>query len=328
MRYSNGNLTYEVVEGWGKLPAGWDLVEVPGVAMDSQDRVYAFNRGEHPMVVFDRDGNFLTSWGEGVFKRAHGVCIGPDDAVYCVDDADHTLRKCTPEGKVLMTIGVPGRASDTGYVDGDFLSVKHGGPPFHRPTNVALSPEGDIYVSDGYGNARVHKFSPEGKLLQSWGEPGSGPGQFRLVHGIFVDGNGTVYVGDRMNSRVQLFSPSGEYLGEWNDVYQPDDLFIDGEGLVYIPELGYNANLPMSRPVPVPEQSYPRVTVRNRHGEVLLGLAGPDPRAPGSFLAPHAARVDSRGDLYVGEVSATNARKQGWDYREFHPLQKFARARV
>lgn len=327
MRYGQGEFVYEVVPGWGRLPDGWDLVEVPAVAVDSQDRVYAFNRGEHPMVVFDRDGNFLSSWGEGVFTRAHGIYIGPDDFVYCVDDGDHTVRKCTTNGKILMTLGVPGKTSETGYVPGDFLSVKWGGPPFHRPTNISLSPEGEIYVTDGYGNARVHRFAPDGTLLQSWGEPGSGPGQFRLVHGILYGPDNRVYVGDRMNSRVQVFSPKGEYIAEWNDVYQPDDLWIDGESYVYIPELGYLATLPLSGPEPKPGDGYPRTTIRDLSGNVVASITGPDPKAPGGFLAPHGVRTDSRGDLYVGEVSATNATRHGWDRKEFNVLQKFARVR-
>ena len=328
VRFGNGDLTYELVEGWGQLPPDIDLVEVPAVGVDSADRVYAFNRGEHPMVVFDRDGRFLGSWGEGLFTRAHGLWVGPDDALYCVDDGDHTVRKCTPEGQVLLTLGVPHQPSDSGYVPGDFLSVKFGGGPFHRPTNVALSPAGDIYVSDGYGNCRVHRFSPEGRLLQSWGEPGSGPGQFRLVHGIVVGPDGKVYVGDRMNSRVQVFSPNGEFLAEWPDVYQPNDLYLDAEGHVYVPELGYLASLPRGGPQPAPGDEYARVTVRDLSGKVLVSITGADPTAPGCFLAPHGARVDSRGDLYVGEVSATNARRLGRDRREFHVLQKFARVRA
>ena len=97
-----GDYRYAVERGWGRLPAGWSLNEVGGVGVDSRDRVYVFNRGEHPMVVFDRDGNFLTSWGEGVFKRPHGVHMGPDDTIFCTDDGDHTVRKCTLDGKVLL----------------------------------------------------------------------------------------------------------------------------------------------------------------------------------------------------------------------------------
>ena len=325
MRFGSGSLTYEVVEGWGNLPAGIAMGEVPAVAVDSKDRVYAFNRGPHPMIVFDRDGNFLTTWGEGVFVRPHGIKIDADDFVYCVDDGDHTVRKCTTEGKVVLTLGVPGQVSDTGYVPGDFLSVKRGGPPFYRPTNIDLSPEGNIYVTDGYGNARVHCFTPDGRLLFSWGEPGSGPGQFRLVHGICIDPQGIVYVGDRMNSRVQVFSPKGEYITEWNDSYQPNDLFLDGTGHVFIPELGYNANLPMSGPVPAPGDGYPRVSIRDLTGKVLASITSPDACAPGGFRAPHGLRLDSQGSLYVGEVSATSAKRDNLDPSQFHVLQKFVR---
>ena len=141
---------YEVDETWGRLPDGWEYKDVAAVGVDSQDRVYVFNRGEHPMIVFDQDGNFLRSWGEDLFTRAHGLHIGPDDMLYCTDDGDHTLRKCTPEGKVELTIGVAG--SPAPYMSGE---------PVHRCTHTALSPQNEIYVSDGYGNACVHKYSPD-----------------------------------------------------------------------------------------------------------------------------------------------------------------------
>ena len=328
MRFGSGDLTYEYVEGWAKAPKGWDLIEVPAVAVDSRDRVYAFTRSEHPVVVFDRDGTVLSSWGQGVFARPHGLCVGPDDSLYCLDDFDHTLRKCTTDGKVLMTLGEKNTPSDTGYETGNYLSVKHGGPPFNRPTSVALSPQGDLYVTDGYANCRVHKFSPDGKLLFSFGEPGSGPGQFRLVHGIAIDPRGTLYVGDRMNSRIQLFDSTGKYLTEWNDVYQPNDLFIDPQERIFVAEIGYRADLPLTGPKPGPEESrYGRVTVRNLQGEILAKISGPDPRAPGGFLSPHGLRQDSRGDLYVGEVSATRSKNQGLNRKEYKILHKFRRVR-
>jgi len=326
MRFGSGDLTYEYVEGWAKIPEGWDLIEVPAVAVDSQDRVYAFTRSEHPVVVFDRDGKFLSAWGEGVFTRAHGLFVGPDDSLYCLDDFDHTLRKCTTNGKVLMTLGEKNKPSDTGYEPGNYLSVKYGGSPFNRPTSVALSPEGDLYVTDGYGNCRVHKFSPDGKLLFSFGDPGSGHGQFRMPHGIAIDRRGTLYVGDRMNSRIQVCSPTGKYITEWNDVYQPNDLFIDDQERIFIAEIGYRADLPMPGPKPAPEESpYGRVTVRNLKGKILMKISAPDPRVPGGFLSPHGLRQDSRGDLYVGEVSATRAKAQGENRKEFKILHKFRR---
>jgi hypothetical protein len=113
----SGEHRYRVVENWAKVPDGWDLKDVAAVGVDSKDRVYVFNRGEHPMVVFDRDGNFIKSWGEGLFPRAHGLHIDAQDQLYCTDDGDHTVRKCTTDGKVLLTIGIPGRPAP--YMSGE-----------------------------------------------------------------------------------------------------------------------------------------------------------------------------------------------------------------
>src|SRR5881409_328151 len=206
-----GAYRYEVVDNWAKLPPGREFnADVAAVGVDTQDRVYAFNRGQHPMVVFDRDGNFRRSWGEGVFRRAHGVHMAPDDTIWLTDDGDHTVRHCTLEGTVLLTIGIP--AAPTPYMSGE---------PFHRCTHTALSPEGDLYVSDGYGNARVHKFAPDGTRLLSWGEPGTDPGQFNIPHNICCDADGWVYVADRENHRVQVFDGNGKYESQWVNMHRP-----------------------------------------------------------------------------------------------------------
>ena len=286
-----GQLRYEVVE-WGKLPDGWELKDVAGVAVDRKDQVYVFNRGAHPMVVFDRQGNFLRSWGEGVFSRAHGIHIGPDEHLYCTDDGDHTVRKCAIEGKVLLTIGIPGKPAP--YMAGE---------PFNRCTHTALSPRGDIYVSDGYGNARVHKYSPDGKLLLSWGEPGCDPGQFNIPHNICADVDGWVFVADRENHRVQVFHGNGKYEAQWNNMHRPCGLCGEPgrHGLFYIGEIG--PTMPVNREVP---NLGPRVSIVDHQGK-LLGRLG-DVRAGlrlDQFIAPHGMAVDSRGDLYVGEVSYT-----------------------
>src|SRR5262245_12801779 len=149
----SGNLLYEPVENWEKLPSGWEFVDAPGVAVDSRDNVYVFNRSEHPMIVLDKEGNFLRSFGEGYFsKRTHGLHIDPDDAVWCVDDGRNLVQKFSPEGQLLMSLGEP-----------DKPSKKWGGEPFNRPTHLAISPlNGDIFVSDGYGNCRVHRFRADG----------------------------------------------------------------------------------------------------------------------------------------------------------------------
>jgi hypothetical protein len=146
--FGSGDYRYRVLEGWAKWPEEWQLGDVAAVGVDRNDRVYAFHRGNHPVVVFDRDGNAVRSWGEGVFNRAHGIHMGPDDTIYLTDDGDHTVRKCTLDGKVLLTIGIPGEPAP-------FMNRE----PFRRCTHTALSPNDEIYVSDGYGNACIHQYT-------------------------------------------------------------------------------------------------------------------------------------------------------------------------
>ena len=215
-------MRYDVVEGWEQLPAGWEHRDVAGVAVDGEDRVFLICRGDHPIIVYDRTGKFLASWGEGEFTyRTHGITIGPDGTVYATDDGNHTVRRFTPTGKLLMTLGTLDTPSDTGYDGKDSINIPRGAGPFNRPTNLAIGLRGDLYVSDGYGNCRVHQFSPTGTLRRSWGAVGQGPGQFHLPHGIAVGPDGRVFVCDRENDRIQIFSPDGEYLAEWTDTQRP-----------------------------------------------------------------------------------------------------------
>lgn len=195
MVYGTGKHRYELIEGWAKCPDGWSFKDVCGISIDAMDRVYILSRSDRPVTVFDREGNFLTSWGEGLFKRAHGSCIGSDGSVYCTDDGNHTVTKFGPDGKVLLTLGNKDQPSDSGYVhkanmEESLATIKKGSPPFNRPTGVALSCSGEIYVSDGYGNARIHKFTSDGILLFSWGEPGRGQGSLEfLMPFLSTDGN-------------------------------------------------------------------------------------------------------------------------------------------
>jgi len=317
---------YEADDHWAKLPAGWSWTEVVAVATDAQDRAYVFNRGEHPVIVFDRDGNFLRSWGEGLFARPHGIFIGPDDSVYCTDDLDHTVRKFTPDGKLLLTLGTSGEPSDTGAISVDYRTIQRVGLPFHYPTNVALSPSGEIYVSDGYGNARVHKFSSDGRLLFAWGEVGNGPGQFHVPHGIAVNRQGTVYVADRENSRIQLFAPDGNFISEWTDVARPCQVFIDDSENVYVAELGFRAGMWPGTAAPTADATGGRLSIFDQHGELQARWGGgKNPCAPGDFFAPHGICVDSRGDIYVAEVTMSAGGNRGLVAPTCHTLQKFVR---
>lgn len=324
-------LEFEVVEGWERLPEGWSFTEVAGVAVDSRDRVYVFCRGDHPLMVFDKDGRFLDAWGEGMFPRPHGIFIDRADRVHLVDCWDHTVRTFTAAGELLRTVGEPGECSDTGFVP-DVSPVQYAGGPFNQVTNVAVLPDGAMYVADGYGNARVHRYDAHGSLERSWGEPGSGPGQFNLPHGIAVDSAGTVYVADRENSRVQLFTPQGEYLRSWDFVNRPDDIFIDAQDNVHVAELGFRSGVrevPHFRLMTSPPHGHEpiaRVGIYDPDGAVQCLIGGEEEVLPGNFVAPHGLWADSRGDLYVGEVTVASGAAER--LAPFTPasLQKFTRS--
>ena len=286
MVFGQGTHQYTVQEDWWTLPAGWEFGWVPAVAVDSQDRVYVYSRSEHPMVVFDREGNFINSWGDDILKDAHGIFIDADDNIYCTERDTHVVRKFTADGELLMTLGTP----DEPGAEGE---------PFNKPTDFALGPDGEMYISDGYGNARVHKYSPDGELIKSWGQPGTGPGEFDLPHCVRVDPRNRLMVADRENNRIQFFTLDGAYIEEWGDLLQPDTIYIDAEDIVYIAELGQ------------------RISIMTLDGDVISRWGSePGSTVPGEFLAcPHGIWLDSRGDIYVGEVQA--------DAR----LQKFIRQR-
>ena len=275
----SGKYTYELVEGWAKLPDGWVLGQT-GIVTDSQDRVYLFNRSDHPLIVLDRDGNFLTSWGEGSLPDAHGMYIDSEENLYMPVKSSHVVLKYTSDGNLLMTLGTWGQPSDTGWSGNYVDTVVRAAGPFNAPADVALAANGDLYIADGYGNARVHQFTAGGNLIQSWGTPGkTGPGEFHIPHGVWVHTDGRVFVADRENDRVQIFSPDGEYLDQWTGFRRPCDFYIDADETVYIPELDAF------------------MSVVDIQGNVLARWDAPTPAPAGT--GGRAVWVDSHGDLYV-----------------------------
>ncbi|MES2791501.1 MAG: peptidyl-alpha-hydroxyglycine alpha-amidating lyase family protein [Planctomycetota bacterium] len=323
---TSGDYRFQATEQWAQWPADWDIHEVSSIATDSQDRVYVFNRSPRPVAVFDREGQFLHSWGEGMLSRAHGIYIDAHDMVYCVDDLGHTVSKFTSDGELLFRIGTPGKPSDTGATSIDYRTIKYVGPPFNFPTNLAVAPTGELYVADGYGNARIHKFSETGELIFSWGAPGSGPGEFQVPHGIAISHNGTVFIADRENSRLQLFSPAGEFLTEWTEIARPCDVKIAPDGNVYVAELGYRAGMWSGTVAPFPGATGGRVSIFNPEGKLLARFGGGEaPYSAGDFFAPHAIWLDSRGDFYLAEVCYTASRNVPPEEGRYHTLQKFSR---
>ena len=195
----SGDYRYEIVESWPKMPKYWNFGGPSDAAVNSDDEVYVFSRGVHPVTIWDTDGNFISSWGEGEFRGPHGIHVAPDDHVWLTDMYEHVVTKHAPGGERLLELGMrmmPSPAWDA--------------RPFNMPTGVASMPDGGVVVSDGYGGHRVHRFDADGNLALSWGGPGSGPGEFALLHNIGVDGRGRIFVCDREADRIQIFDGEGQ----------------------------------------------------------------------------------------------------------------------
>jgi DNA-binding beta-propeller fold protein YncE len=273
----SGSYRYEVIENWATLPTGWTFGGVSAVATDSQDRVYAFQRKDPPILVFDKNGTFLGSWGSSAFADPHGINI-VDDVIYVTDRNDHVALKFTLDGKPLMVLGTRGQASDTGATKDIELPPRSAGP-FNKPTEMMVAPSGDLYVSDGYRNSRVHRFSSEGALLDSWGKPGKEePGEFHLPHSLWVDRQSQVYVCDRENSRIQVFTAAGRFLSQWRDIHKPTDIYFDAQEIAYVSE------------------QRPSISVMEKSGKVLARFE--------TAASGHGLWVDSTGDIYLASVGA------------------------
>jgi hypothetical protein len=223
---------YDFQRDWAKLPRWWNFGEdghagpprtcVKGAVAGNGD-VYVLCRAAHPVLVFDAEGRFETSWGEGQFSCfVHGLSIDWEGKVWIADSGRHTVTKHEPDGMLLMTLGTPNGATPTYY-----------GRPFNMPTGTAFTSDGGVFVSDGYGNRRVHHFSSAGEHRHSWGEPGAAPGQFALVHFITADPQDRLYVCDRENHRIQIFATEGDVLAEWTGFHMPSDLAF-GKQAIYV----------------------------------------------------------------------------------------------
>lgn len=315
VRLGSGEYTYEVSgENWGELPDGWVYQEATAVAVDSKDNVYVHNRGGHPVIVFDNDGKFIKSWGEDIFKVPHGITIGPDDSVYCVDTGDCTVRKLTLDGELIFTLGDPGNPQPP-----------MSGKPFGRPTHVAIDPrDGYIHVADGYANAHVHKYDPDGSYVSTWGESGTGEGQLNIVHNIDIDRNGYIYIGDRENHRVQVFNENGKYETQWVNMSRAAAVYIDKRGeqdIVYIGE--YFAGIASNA---IGTDLGPRVSIYETDG-TLLARVGRQSYGdePGRFYSPHGVAVDSKGDVYVADVAYSDYGRLMDPPRELRSMQKLVK---
>jgi DNA-binding beta-propeller fold protein YncE len=283
-------ISFDSVPNVLKLPDGLYLGEPAGIALNSKGHIFVFNRGGRTQLLeFNRDGRFLREIGKDLygFYQAHAVRIDKDDNIWCVDEGTNMVIKFNPEGRVLMVLGRKWE-----LLDGPPERPKPGVPPppardnfFNRPQDVAWDSAGNIYVADGYVNSRVAKFDKHGAWMKSWGERGTGPGQFSVLHTIAVDAKDDVYVGDRGNGRIQVFDTDGNFLKQFTNVGQPWAICItpgpdqvlyssDASGQVF--KLDLNGN--------------------------LLGSFGSFGKLPKEFGWVHAIDCRSENELYVAEV--------------------------
>lgn len=252
-----------------KLPDGWTLGNCSAVAVNRQGEVLVFHRGQHPLIYFDVNGKFLRSCGDDLIQTAHGLRVDRDDNVWVTDIGSHRVLKFDPTGRLLLSLGTgkPGVGEDQ----------------FNKPTDVAFGPDGEFFVSDGYGNTRVMKFSANGELIRTWGTAGKGPGEFNLPHAIVVDLHGRVLVGDRENNRIQIFDREGKLLEIWPG-FSPYGLAFNNDGILFVADGRAN-----------------KVLCLDAAGKVQRSW-GRKGTAPGEFNLPHMLSFDATGNLYVAEV--------------------------
>ena len=266
-----GEYVYEYQPEWPRLPVGQGFRGISGVAVDSRDRVYVFQRQGPPVLVFDPDGNPVGAWArpDGVPADAHHIHIGLDDSVYLVDRDAHQILKYSPDGELLSSIGARDRPA---------LQA-----PFNHPADVCVAPSGELFVADGYGNSSVHRLDADGTLISSFGSPGRGPGEFIVPHSIRVSADGRVYVADRENNRVQVFTVDGDFVDQWTDFKCPMGVHIDAEQRVYVTD------------------QVPRLSILTLDGELLARGR--------TFEYAHQVYTDSRGNIYGADTSNQRVQK-------------------
>ncbi|GHT88443.1 hypothetical protein FACS189474_3700 [Bacteroidia bacterium] len=311
------------------------MPDVAAVAVDSKDNIYYTTRicpgfGTH-VVVLDPQGKYLRGIGTAFFKNAHGIAIDKEDNLYVVDTGAHCLYKFKTDGTLLATIGNPNQPSDSGCINMDFRTIQNSAGPFNFPSKLAIADNGELFVADGYGNARIHHFSKDGKLLNSWGEPGNGKGEFNVPHGIAVDPDGgDIYVCDRENERIQIFDQAGKLKTIWNDIWRPCELVIR-DGFAYVAELGELFYLDNVLYQPGTKHHHSQIRVFDiATGKVAAQIGTADSGEHGSFFALHCITLTHKNEILAGEVNFP--REDAWiSYPEgrgmshkFHPsLQKF-----
>jgi sugar lactone lactonase YvrE len=299
---------YRTVEGWAKMPAGrtWGATSAVDVDPDGRSIWVAERCGANtcagsdlPAVLrFDPSGQLAASFGAGMFVFPHGIHVDRGGSVWVTDargrdGKGQQVFKFSPDGKVLLTLGKAG-------VTGDGPDV------FNQPSDVAVAPNGDVFVADGHdenSNARIVKFSKDGKFIKTWGKHGSAPGEFEVPHGLAFDSRGRLFVADRGNNRIQIFDQEGKFLEEWKQFSRPSGIYIDKNDVIYVADSESNrkTNPGWKRGIRVG---------RIRDGTVTAFIPDPEPD-PEKVVTSAAEGVaaDAAGNVYGAEVGTRSLKR-------------------
>lgn len=290
---------YAVDPQWPQRPEQIERTPVSGVAVDAKDQVWIFTRSTPPVQVYTRDGKYVRGWGTGVVDKSHHMKIDPQGNIWLADIGNHTVRQFTPEGKLLLTLGIPGEFGE----DERRLS---------QPTDVAVTNTGDIFVADGYGNNRIVQFTAEGKYVKQWGTMGTEPGEFCNPHAIALDSKGRLYVADRYNVRIQVFSQEGEVLDVWNDVVIPWGLWITPEDDVWVCGSSPDAwpdDPKLPRGGKPRDQLFLKFRTDGKLQQLWSAPLGGEATEPGQLNQVHSLALDRAGNIYAGDIQGKRAQK-------------------
>lgn len=265
-----GDRRYRVERDWARLPPTMAWGFISQLAVDGLGRVHVLQRSDPPVLVFDADGSFAFSYGSGRIIDGHGISIDRRERVFVVDRDAHEIVVFDRDGNELFALGERGNPRF--------------GAPFNHPTDVAVAPDGEIYVSDGYGNAHVHRFSADGEHISTWGGAGEGEGLFMTPHAVWVLEDSRVLVVDRENERVQVFDREGKYLASWGGFFHPMDLYVDDRGMIFVTD------------------QVPRIAMLKDDG-VLAG------RCRGAINGAHGLWGDRAGNLFLAELPPARVTK-------------------
>ena len=296
---------YKVDPRWPQRPENVAWGRTPGVAVDGKDQIWVFTRANPPVQVYDAEGKFIRAWGEEIIgpaatgTAAHQIKIDSRGMIWLADIASHVVRQLTPQGKLLKTLGTAGEPG---------CDESH----FDKPTDMAITPGGEVFVSDGYGNARIVHFDSRGKFVKAWGKLGTGPGEFSLPHAVVLDRQGRLYVADRNNARIQVFDRSGKFLDQWQNLIVPWGFWITPKDEIWVcgcsPMPWRETDDTLS--CPPKDQIFMKFDTSGRVLQLWTVPKGNDgEEQPGELNWVHGIAVDSQGNIYASDIIGQRAQK-------------------